>query len=741
MKNMSLAVLAVLAAGCNHDAWHQTFDQTAQSAKEYEANFKNVVMGGQSIDENQTWNTGVTTQVSLHIAKTGTLKVYAQDPVGSNPAVLYSSPVSAGETRAFAVARPQGAETLYAVVADSRGYILDNIAFRATDEKVTAAFYTGESSQAPAFHGRRAIAPAFDFADAPLDEDFAEAIPAGAYPADQYYAHNSTINNYYLDEKTENVALNPWVGKAYYYVTGKHNLTFSNPGDGSVGVRYYILPGADVHFVGTYNYNCASNHAMYVSAGAKVTFDQGMTANVHIYNRGEIVVKGVTGPYANGLIFNEGTITSEKNLSVFNSGSQVVNAGTWNVAKGVTVEGSGHMLNLGTMNVADTTLVNSNNCTWVNDGQYFTGYYVYHAGSTDVINNCKLTVHETFYINLGDTDRNSFQMDGGSGVVTKNFHFDGPGFIVMGSNSVFEVQQTATMNITKDVYGIYGPKEGAPAVFTAKEIVNGAKDANQCFVANYFQQLVVATDKHFAQGYSDGTSDAAKANGGIGSQPYYHIGSGACLVENGVADTKIEATQCNPGFNGGGKKKEEVSQYIYFAFEDLGMSDDFDFNDVVVRVAAPDASGKAKVELCAVGGTLETYVYNGDDLLGDEVHTEFGWNYGTYVVDDKGNTNKDKIVTPFKEIGEVTVAADASVADLNINIHVRQNGVERVITRPAAGETPFRIAVTGDDEGKWFWAKERVNISEAHTAFGEWGANVNVTGWHLNPVVEKVVNW
>jgi hypothetical protein len=41
----------------------------------------------------------------------------------------------------------------------------------------------------------------------------------------------------------------------------------------------------------------------------------------------------------------------------------------------------------------------------------------------------------------------------------------------------------------------------------------------------------------------------------------------------------------------------------------------------------------------------------------------------------------------------------------------------------------------GDNAGKWFWAKERVNISVAYPQFGAWGADVQTNQiWYQNYV-------
>jgi hypothetical protein len=98
---------------------------------------------------------------------------------------------------------------------------------------------------------------------------------------------------------------------------------------------------------------------------------------------------------------------------------------------------------------------------------------------------------------------------------------------------------------------------------------------------------------------------------------------------------------------------------------------------------------------------------------------------------------------PIAVLETITVPQDVAVADLNINIQVtRKDGQVVTIAGPQPGETPFRVTVMGDDEGKWFWAKERTNISDAYTQFGLWGANMdNNPDWYKSPVNSLVVKW
>ena len=729
MKGVALIGAAILVAGCSHDAWHQTYDGTQQFAAEYSSNFRTLVLNGQNVDPNQTWNTASTVKldVSSEIAE-GTLKVYASSPVGKSVAPLYEGTIQKGESKSLTLAVPSDAERLYVAVYDAENYMrYEAVNVEGTELSVSFDSSTEEDVSAGRVHRApgRTFENSHKFTTAPKDEDFATEIPTtNIYPANQYYAHNSSTCNYYLDN-TEYQELNPWVGKAYYYIDGNHNIKFNNPGDGNDNVRFYILPGANVHFTESFNYQKANNFAMYVSEGAKVTFDKDMSANVVMYNRGEVVINGVAGPYANGVIYNQGTITCKNGLHVFNNNAEVVNEGTLNVTAGdVTVEGSGHMLNAtgGQMTVTNETLVNSNNCTWINDGHYHTGEYKYTAGSKNVINNCKLFVDNEFYITLGD-GQGEFKLDGS---IECNTFYHGTGITRMAGKSVIKVAETLTCHADADgrFYGFYGPESASNgyAVIQAKKIT--AYSLTQRRAITYRGYLIVATDDHWEQ-----------CDRSDGNYPLWDQGADVKMSlknKDDITET-IEATECNAGIQGKTIIVEDPKQYIYFAFEDLGKSDDFDFNDVVVRVSYPDANRKSTVELCAIGGTLQQWVYCGETLLGKEVHE-----YGAF-----GDNTKNFVKMPLAVLGTVTVPEGSTPADLDIKIRViRKDGQPVEVCAPEQGGTPFRVTVTGDEQGKWFWAKERKNISDAYTLFGKWGANMESNpNWYKSSVDSQVIKW
>ena len=300
MKGVFLVGAAVFAASCSHDSWYQTTDAAQQAAEEYSTNFKNIVLGGQDVDSRQTWNTGVSTEITLISAKTGTLKIYATDPAqGTAVAALYTGYINKNEVKTFVVARPQNASVLYATIYDSNNYMIDNMAFDASASKVTVAFYTTPAGARQARAPRRAIQPIFNF---PSDCDaskFLSDVPSGVAKLTQ----NAAMVNNYIDETWQG-ELNIWGGwdgsktsGGTLYIKGTHYF---------IDRKFYIAPNTDVYLLegavlvlGYYN---GKNNASdlqggcnyYLAPGAKIATpdDVEMVLNngLHIYNHGTIDV-------------------------------------------------------------------------------------------------------------------------------------------------------------------------------------------------------------------------------------------------------------------------------------------------------------------------------------------------------------------------------------------------------------------------------------------------------------------
>ena len=641
---LSLVLLSLLLTGCEKDL----FD-----LEKYRANMA-AAFPFADVDPQHTWTTIGTAEVALGLQmNTGEeydVRIYDEDPIGSTESLtlLAQGTVKDGESLNTRLSYTLDKNYVFVALFDKDNF-MSVYPFGIVDGKIEGVIGTEPAEESRKMALQRQQAHSYNFPDAPSASLFASSIPSGAKTVDRYYETQS--GNYYV--RTSDTQVNVWNGNCnVYFGAGTYTIT-------SLGINtnsnIYLLPGAVVNMDVAMNY---ANIKVYVAQGATLKGNINTSVTIynkgtieasslilyggeswwpehikfsgHVYNQGTIRVSGVVNPNSGtqlvndgtfttaavntaqtGQILNKGTFTVNGHLGVENTESLFINEGTCTAAT-VGVAGSADLYNDGNMTVTGETTVSSNQATWHNDGTYTTQKFTYTAGSTDVINNCKMIVTDRFYIGLGDSYENSFQLNGGASVVTKDFEFSGPGFIKMGSGSLFHVTGKAYMAITKDVYGIYGPTRGGYAVFQAKEITRRSDiNPRQGFVANYFNRVYVATDKHFNFGYSD-KSDEQIANGEIGNQPFYRLDSrsGAKMASYNGADVKIEAGQCSPGY--GGQPQEEEPQAgplgFRYCFEDnFPQLGDYDFNDVVLTVT-PTVNGKnvtLKVTLDAVGATKQ----------------------------------------------------------------------------------------------------------------------------------------
>ena len=474
---------------------------------------------------------------------------------------------------------------------------------------------------------------------------------------------------------------------------------------GYIDVNHSYLNGSDVqaiYFQNSGTFNCGAN---LVANSGKFYIDVNSTFTAIEAN-------------TNGVIVNKaGTMTSTSHIKVYNNtggskGSVIINDGDL-VGEYLGTEGSGFFQNNGTTTISGNTIINSNGNTWVNNGTYYTDNFVYTAGSSQVINNCRLFVDMNFNINLGDNPGDgSFRMDAESGVVTKYFNgggnFEsftgGPFYIYMGGKSVFKVTETATMNATKAHYGIYGPTEGDDyAVFQAKKIIKTQTGEGN---VTYSGKIYVSADEHFAQGYS-------------GQYPFIHFKNG-CGMSNIYADgdedfstgkpnITIPETTCNPGFDGGDDSEEETwGEWVRIIAEDLSVTQrtDFDFNDVVFDVRINSTNTKAQIKLKAAGGTLPLTVgwlgVAGTSYTEYEVHNLYGVATNVMV-----NTHAKNGIDGKADVIKTLTGTFNSANDVKIMVQKRGEWIEIFAH---TGEPASKIQV----KTTYQWCDERMNISDVY---------------------------
>lgn len=147
------------------------------------------------------------------------------------------------------------------------------------------------------------------------------------------------------------------------------------------------------------------------------------------------------------------------------------------------------------------------------------------------------------------------------------------------------------------------------------------------------------------------------------------------------------------------------------ACEDLGTTDDFDFNDVVFDVANSNDNGSAYtiITLRAAGGTLPLYIEaNG---VSKEVHELFGVSTGTMV-----NTNNGTTSCPI-----VQFTIPGTVTPKQVTVRVAENAKE-VVLKAEEGQAPQKICV----KTSFQWCDERQQIGDKYKDFPAWVQNEQV---------------
>lgn len=144
--------------------------------------------------------------------------------------------------------------------------------------------------------------------------------------------------------------------------------------------------------------------------------------------------------------------------------------------------------------------------------------------------------------------------------------------------------------------------------------------------------------------------------------------------------------------------------------EDLGTTDDFDFNDVVFDVIHVD--GNTLVTLQAAGGTLPIHIKaNGVDY--GEVHELFGVSTSTMV-------NTGQVQRPVSMI-TIPGWVDAK----NINVVVEGKDGQEYPLQAEEGKVPYKFAISTCIE----WPTERQDFKDKWPGFETWVGNEDDKFW------------
>lgn len=706
------------------------------------------------IDPSHNWSTAVQSGIRVSVDMPGThlLRIYTADPLMGTAFLLakYEN-VEGGETTELTFDVPASLQSFCAVLDSAEQRISKMVELDGTG---SASFIIGEEDRVGTTRATRA-APRRDYSGcytfhSDNDAVYKSSCPENITSISDYY---QTINSSKLFKvETTTSEVNCYGGNCdVYFPEGTYTISSWYIGQNT---NVYLLPGANVTFTMDAGLNNNQANVVWsVAEGATMTVTNNISYGFKLYNRGTITCKDFE-IYSPGSVYNAGTITTGL-TKVANYNTEFVNAGTL-TCSGVNVEGSGKFQNIGNVRVSGNTVVNSNNCTWRNEGSYTTNNYTYNAGSTDVINTCKLKVNNLFEILLGDTDRNCFEISSNGSVETKDFKM-GIGYLLMGSKSVLKVTGEAIMNITKAHYGIYGIGDEY-AVLEASEVKKIAD--NQGFCATYGGKLYVATQKHFAQGKS-------------GDYPYYAIEGEAKMQKN--ASISIASSDCSAGYNGGSdysapefvggtgntesnsntntstSETVDTPMHWIIACEDLpSASSDFDYNDVVYAVYHAAGTKTYQIKPLAAGGTLRAEILyresaddywntasvtvNGNEL--SEVHQWISKNPDAphnVMLNTSKNINVKSVVESIP-VCTIEFGTEVSMSDFATHFAVRvyqdNSSDENIITHsvvaniPGSAQAP-RLFCINSDVPAWQWMEERKPLYSIYTDFASWASNAS----------------
>ncbi|MDL2305729.1 LruC domain-containing protein, partial [Bacteroides sp. OttesenSCG-928-D19] len=245
---------------------------------------------------------------------------------------------------------------------------------------------------------------------------------------------------------------------------------------------------------------------------------------------------------------------------------------------------------------------------------------------------------------------------------------------------------------------------------------------------SYMNRLVAANDDHVNNFNANVGSIMLMQNSGTSSFGYHnskdsqsHYNYSIQCIDGGYyVGFDFEANGQNPneqqpadGYYSDWIIKVSPANYMdakRIIAEDLGDSDDFDFNDVVFDVAL-NKQGTTVVTLQAAGGTLPLYIEVGSESI--EVHECFGVPTTTMV-----NTGKSAQITPVV----FRLPSCNSVDDVKIRVADAVAG--NYYLKAESGKAPQKICVPTTYE----WTNERQSIDSKYPKFKDWVGN-SETDW------------
>lgn len=214
-----------------------------------------------------------------------------------------------------------------------------------------------------------------------------------------------------------------------------------------------------------------------------------------------------------------------------------------------------------------------------------------------------------------------------------------------------------------------------------------------------------------------------------------------------ISNAEYDINDCVIAFSGGlvpedHEDESDIAMSYIVAYEDLGASYDFDFNDIVLKITHVSGRTTATVTVLAAGGTLPVKLTYDGKTYCEDVHSAFGVSTDVPVNVMPGKHKEH----PSKTF---TIAFEGEFSLSKFGIAVKQNSESDYNYRISA---PQYYGVSLEEEGtlidnssdtkdsklpyailianpNWDWCDEKVSISTVE-GFSEWVQNATTTNWY-----------
>lgn len=711
---------ALFLSSCsNNPDFYNPNQKTTEYAASWERQFG-------SIDPNQNWNVATSKKANMSIQGDAlaqyTLQLFTANPLYDADAELMASydvetDAQGKASVSFDFDILSTAKEVYAVSMDA-GNRRTVKPVDVTDEGVNVTFGAAEST---AKAKTRAAIQEHDLPtmSCPYSESEVNSMIAKSYDICQGLNYPNPYNPSAADMEISSIAY------------GQLNTLINAKGNGYILNTVKITGKFDKNlYIGDYQASTGTNKIIVADgavyspigtwAGVDVIVAKGGTLDLTSQNKVYLGQNSrlIVMPGGKVIDNNPGREPEPDKYSINFQGALIYNAGTMDVPV--------ISLNNGTSSIsslynADGGVINSDYIIFQNDQTVLTNQghittnYVTGNGNQGTLNNaCNLVVKEEFMINYLNLGANSE-------IRTKKMNFQGGA--TLRENSILRCDNFYSNLSTFDYVGA---SDGAALISTKYvEFVNVGEDGRY-FQLNgriYFEADDINGDENGSKQKT--VENAAKKALGLTKvgEANYTIPAGDCTGEGNTPQTPSKPTV--------------KAQTWIIACEDLGNTDDIDFNDIVFSVSHAAGQTTATVTPLAAGGTLPAYVYHDTENLG-EIHYLINGSQASGSRYPMLNTQNGR-GTAGKPI-TINVDADYSLAPNSTSmggfmIKVEDSKEAITITGGQVGEAPQMILVPGN----WLWPTERTSIKTAYGYFVDWSQSANsYTDWYNYPTDGKV---